>query len=211
MNDTYCYHETFYFRTDTQNECERLLHFLLRSQGQRRTNIINLCVNSMIVFFINVFLAMHCISGYNETNITRLLVNYSPSATNRINKHMIYPVVKQFKNLYWAECHLLTWDSCNMLLSVLNHQVPLGIISMADITLSLIAMITTGAIKINPMYFKSFLSGNPFYVKHIISQYWFLNGLRYREVFEFRFRQSDEMEKRKKQYMSQCSAMKLSW
>lgn len=154
---------------------------------------------------------MHCISGYNETNVNRLLINYSPSATNCINKQMIYPVVKQFKNLYWAKCHLLTWDSCDMLLSVLNHRVPLGIISMADITLSLIALILTGAVKINPMYFKDFLAGNPFYIKHIISQYWFLNGLRYREVFEFRFRQPDEMEKRKKQYMSQCSVMKRSW
>ena len=208
MGDTYAYHEMIYFRTDTQNECEHLLHYLLRSQGKKRTKLIDVCVNSLITFFINVFLAMNCLSGYNETNVNRLLVNYSPYASSQIDKNIIYQVIKQFKNLYWAECHLLTWDSCDMLLSVLNHKVPVGIISMADITLTLIAMVSTGVVKINPMYFKNFLTGNPFYIKQIISQYWFHNGLRYRNVFEFKFKQSDEMEKRKKQYMNQCSTMK---
>ena len=205
MSETYAYHETLYFRTDTQNECESLLHYLLKSQGQRRTHIVNLCVNSMIVFFINTFLTMYCLSGYNETNVNRLLINYSPSASDSINESMIYPMLKKFKNLYWASSNLLTWDSYGMLSAVLNHKVPLTFISMADVTITLIFMISTGLIKVNPMYFKNFLTGNPFYIKHIISQYWFLRGLRYKEVYEFKFQHCDRMERRKIQYMNQCS------
>jgi hypothetical protein len=88
--------------------------------------------------------------------------------------------------------------------------VPLGIISMADVTLTLISMITTGLVKINPIYFKNFLNGNPFYIKHVISQYWFLRGLQYRDVYEFRFQQCDKMERRKIQYMNQCSKKKTN-
>lgn len=198
-----------YFRNDSNaSTYERFFHALLRSYGKPRCDIVAEIVDSMMVFFINNFLTMTCLSIYNETNLNRLFINYSPTLSERVDDAHIYAINKQFRNLYLAKSHLTKWNSYECLMTVLDRKVSLTVISLADIVVTIIYLNAMGAMKINPVYYKQVLRGEPFYVKGIISQYWFLTGLKYRDVYELKFRQTDAFEERKKQYMKATVVVK---
>jgi len=208
MEETWSLHETVLFRNSFETQCEEIFDHILSSYGKPRTKLIDRVVKSILVFFINSFLAMNCISGYNETNINRLLVNYSPTAT--INQNIVYPVVTKFNNLYWALSHAATWDSYDIFMSILNEDVTFSTVTTADITATIIFMVSVGMVRINPIYFVNCIQGNPFYIQEIISQYWFRKGLRYIELHEEkRFKPVDRMENRKIEYMKMCSTIEL--
>ena len=149
---------------------------------------------------------MTCLTGYNETNMNRLLINYRPDASDYVDDRILYDVVKQFKNLYWAKAHLVNWRLYTRLRAILNDNLPNNIISMADITMAVIFMNGVGIIQINPMYLTNTVRGKPFIIKEVISRYWFLKGLKYREIFQFKFSQGDYFERRKKLYMKECTS-----
>ncbi len=56
-----------------------------------------------------------------------------------------------------------------------------------------------------PVCFESVLFGDPFYVRAIISSYWFANGLAVRDVFDVKFLPADEFERRETEYLRRCS------
>lgn len=196
-----------FFRNDSKaSTYERFFNAILRSNGKPRSGLIVEIVDSMILFFVNVFITMTSLSIYNETNMNRLFVNYCPMS-NYVDEKRIYRINRKFGNLYLAKAQLVKWSSYNCLTAVLDRSVPLKVISLADIVITIIYMNAIGAMKINPVFFIKVLRGEPFYVKSIISQYWFLSGLRYREVYEFKFQQRDFFEERKKKYLGTCSTV----
>ena len=186
---------------------EEYFNMLLKSTGQKRCKLIQYAVNSMIVFFINSFLVFSSLSGYNETNINRILVNYSPSADACVNDIMLYNVTKQFKSLHCSKSHLIKWNSYNILMKMLYTEST--IISTADILLTVVFMNCVGIITINPRYFCSVLSGNPFYVKDILCRYWFLKGLRIKNCKSCIFSRVNRLEERKKKYLKDGFKVKL--
>lgn len=199
------YHEAIQFRADAETKIyDEFFHSLLTGYGKPKSQTVDKIVRTMIAFFINSFLTMTCLSGYNETNVNRLLVNYTPTACRKTNRDICYLVVKGFKNLYWSESHLVNWDSFPILMSILKCEAPTRLISMGDIVLSVIFLNATGVLKINPMYFVGLLDGDPFYVRRIVTHYWFQRGLCFREIREFKFAEDDLLERRKNDYMKRC-------
>lgn len=200
------YHDLVLFR-DGDNNCayKDFFHFVLTSYGKTKPDIIRNIEKSMIVLFINVFLMKTCITGYNETNINRLLTNYSPDASKAVDDTILYSSVKEFNNLYWAKSHLKNWRLYSRFRAILMHRVPSNIVSMADLVITVIFMQASGMIQINPIYNTNILRGNPFFVKDVICTYWFMNGLKYKSIFEYKFHQEYFFEKRKKQYIKDCS------
>ena len=188
---------------------EEFFNSLLESNGQKKCKLITYAVNSMLAFFINTFLVFTSLSGYNETNINRILINYSPIADACVNDVMLYNVTKQFNNLHWSKAHLIKWNSYSILMKMLSSDSESEIISTADIVLTVIFMNCVGMLKINPSYFCSVINGNPFYVKDILCRYWFIKGLRIKRFKSYTFYQTNMMVERKKKYMRDGFKIKL--
>ena len=188
---------------------EEFFNRLLESTGKKKCKLITYAVNSMVVFFINSFLVFTSLSGYNETNINRILINYSPIADACVNDVMLYNVTKQFNNLHSSKAHLIKWNSFDILIKMLYSDSESEIISTADIVLTVIFMNCVGMLKINPSYFCSVINGNPFYVKDILCRYWFIKGLRIKRFKSYTFYQSNQMVERKKKYMRDGFKVKL--
>lgn len=200
------FHDLILFRNDGNKDVYAdFFHTVLTSHGKPKTLIINQIQQTMIVFFINVFLFMNCMTGFNETNVNRVLINYSPDSLDFVDDGILYEVVKEFKNLFWAKSHLKTWRLYSRFRTMLMHRLPNNIVSMADIVISIIFMQASGIIQINPIYHMNTVYGKPFVIKEVISRYWFMKGLKYNEVFEYKFHQEDYFKWRKKQYIKQCS------
>jgi len=181
---------------------------VLTSIGKPRSTLIKSICNAMIIFFINSFLLMTCLTGYNETNINRLLINYSPAISDEIDDEMIYTVIKKFKNLYWAKSHLLTWNHYQRFNLILSNQVPQQLVTVADIIIVVMFMQATEMIQINPIIYLGTLHGKPLVFKEVVSRYWFIRGLKYKEIHEFKFCHEDFFEKRKNKYLKQCSLLR---
>lgn len=148
---------------------------------------------------------MNCLIGFNETNVNRLLANYSPESSEKMNPNLVYPVIRSFGNLYWSKSHCANWEAFSLLMTVYERRMSLKIISQADIVMVVIFLTASGIIKINPKYFISWIHGDPFYVKKIIRQFWFLEGIKPDHKREIEFRQKNRMEQRKFEYL------KRSW
>lgn len=206
------YHDLVVFRDGDEHRKHYIefFHELLRSYGQPRTAVICKMVSSVIRFFINSFLLMTCLSGYNETNLNRLLVNYDPDVGHILSDQHLYTVVKQFKNLYWAKSHLKHWNLFPRLHSILSQTVHNKTISMADIVACVIFLQINGIMQINPVLSLNTLNGNPFVIRDMICRYWFIKGLHIKPVKEYKFIQNDVFENRRKKYLSQCTNTELT-
>lgn len=112
---------------------------------------------------------------------------YTPLSSNFEDEKRTYSINKMLGNLYLAKTQLVKWNSCDCLTVILDRSVPLKINSTADIVVTIIYKNAIGAMKINSVFFKKVLCSEPIYVKSIISQYWFLSDLRYRDVYGFKF------------------------
>jgi hypothetical protein len=187
---------------------EHVFQTVLDSYGHPRGPTVDRIVKSMIRFFANSFLVMKCISGFGETNINRLLVNYRPDASKLVDDALAYRVVKPFKNRYWSDAQLVHWNLFDRLMVIHRNgedAFQLRVVSFADVTLMVIFMVSVEMIQLEPVCFESVLHGDPFYVRSIICRHWFLNGLNYRDVFEIKFRPEDQFELRKTDYLRRCS------
>lgn len=198
MDCQFLYHDSILVPENYQP----FLHWLMQSCGQPRTSLITGIVNSMIIFFVNTFLAMTCVSGYNETNVNRLLVNYSPEASDKLSNQLVYPALRSFKNMYWGKSHCANWDSFPILMKVFEKRTSLQAISKADIVMCLIFLTATGKIRINPRYLLGWMTGEPFYFRTLMNQYWFSRGLRYDLRCELQFAQTNFLEHRRLKYLS---------
>ncbi|MES9879352.1 MAG: hypothetical protein ABW185_00530 [Sedimenticola sp.] len=184
---------------------EQTFNTVLKSYGQSRCPTIDKIAKSMIRLFVNCFLTKNCLSGFNETNINRLLVNYSPNASKRVDDDISYTVLKVFKNRYWSSAQLVKWSVFGRLMSIYKDEVSLRVVSFADLTLVVMFMVADGTMLLRPGCLESVLYGDPFYVRAIISSYWFANGLRYRDIFDVKFQPDDVFQRRQMEYLRRCS------
>ena len=202
-------HDLILFLDDQfKNDYIDYFHWIVTSCGKPKTQVACNIVRTMITLFINAFLTMTCLSGYNETNINRLLINYLPDASAFVETKMLYPVVKQFKNLYWANSHLISWNLFPRFIAILRNNTPNDTISTADIILSVMFMQATGIIQINPILHMDTLNGNPLFIKDLICRYWFIKGLEFRDHYHFKYHNTDFFEKRKNNYINDCCRLK---
>lgn len=144
---------------------------------------------------------MGCLIGYNETNVNRLLTNYSPESSEKMKLNLVYPVVRSFENLYWSKSHCVNWEAFPILMKVFESRSSLKIISQADIVMVMIFLTASGVMKIDPNYFVSWIRGDPFYLRRIMRQYWFSEGLVSNDKREIQLRQKNKIEERKLQYL----------
>ncbi len=126
--------------------CEQTFNTVLKSYGQSRGPTIDKIVKSMIRLFVNGFLTKNCLSCFSETNVNRLLVNYNPDASKLV-EDLSYCVVQQFKNIYWSDAQLLKWRIFERMMIIYRKDVPLRVVSFADLTLVVIFMAAFGMMR----------------------------------------------------------------
>lgn len=151
------------------------------------------------MLFVNTYLTMTCLAGYNETNVNRLLVNYKPSDEEVGCR--LFDSVLQFENLFWAKSQLFGWNSYRPFLHVYHNITKLKCVSMADVVAVITYCICSGAVEINPLLICQTTRGNPFFIRELIHRHWFLLGIKYRNPFDVKFLNLNPMEERRQQYL----------